>query len=101
MNIFYSNGALKANEAWMITRQLGYKNNFALEGGLNYWAEIIMNPTAPESTSSNEEFARYDFRKGAGMALGGSIIETSSTGSASAKPQITAKPKKKRAAGGC
>ena len=34
MNIFYSNGTLTANEAWMVTRQLGYKNNFVLEGGL-------------------------------------------------------------------
>ena len=34
MNIFYSNGTLTANEAWMITRQLGYTNNFVLEGGL-------------------------------------------------------------------
>jgi len=34
MNIFYSNGTVTANEAWMITRQLGYKNNLVLEGGL-------------------------------------------------------------------
>ncbi|NJK97756.1 MAG: rhodanese-like domain-containing protein, partial [Bacteroidales bacterium] len=27
MNIFYSNGTLVSNEAWMITRQLGYHNN--------------------------------------------------------------------------
>ena len=37
MNIFYSNGTLTSNEAWMITRQLGFSNNFVLEGGLNYW----------------------------------------------------------------
>ncbi len=34
MNVFYSNGTLTANEAWMITRQLGYTNNYVLEGGL-------------------------------------------------------------------
>ncbi len=100
MNIFYSNGALKANEAWMITMQLGFKNNYVLEGGLNYWADVIMNPQAPKSTSPNEEFAKYDFRKGAGMALGGGVMETSSS-STSVKPKIKARPKKKRAAGGC
>jgi rhodanese-related sulfurtransferase len=101
MNIFYSNGALKANEAWMITRQLGYENNFVLEGGLNYWAETIMNPQAPKSTSPNEEFARYDFQKGAGMALGGTVMASSSASSTSVKPKIKKRSKKKRAAGGC
>jgi rhodanese-related sulfurtransferase len=55
MNILYSNGSLKANEAWMIIRQLGYKNNYVLQGGMNYWAETIMNPQAPPSTSPDEE----------------------------------------------
>jgi sulfur-carrier protein adenylyltransferase/sulfurtransferase len=35
MNIFYSNGTVTANEAWMVTRQLGIKKNFVFEGGLN------------------------------------------------------------------
>src|SRR5665648_727419 len=32
MNIFYSNGTITANEVWMVTRQVGYNNNFVLEG---------------------------------------------------------------------
>ena len=96
MNVFYSNGSLKANEAWLITRQLGYENNYVLEGGLNYWAEAILNPEAPASTSPNEEFAKYDFRKGASMALGGGALS-----STAAKPVIKPKSTKKRAAGGC
>ena len=28
MNVFYSNGTLQANEAWMLMRQLGYQNMF-------------------------------------------------------------------------
>jgi rhodanese-related sulfurtransferase len=103
MNIFYSNGSLTANEAWMITRQLGYNNNFVLEGGLNYWFEAIMNPQKPVSTSSDEEFAKYDFRKSAGAALGGggSVQSVQDQGTASAKPAIKAAGKKKKAAGGC
>ena len=85
----------------MITRQLGYENNFVLEGGLNYWAEAILDPKDPGSTSPNEEFAKYDFRKGAGMALGGGVAPSDNSSSSAVKPQITAKPKKKRAAGGC
>jgi sulfur-carrier protein adenylyltransferase/sulfurtransferase len=105
MNVFYSNGTLQANEAWMITTQLGYKNNYVLQGGLNYWAETIMNPTAPATTSPDEELAKYDFRQGASMALGGGISQSPATAGASdaktpAKPVIK-KETKKKAQGGC
>jgi rhodanese-related sulfurtransferase len=103
INVFYSNGTLKADKAWMITRQLGYKNNYVLMGGLNYWAEAIMDPESPPSTSPDEEFAKYDFRKGAGMALDGSAASTSTTepGSQAPMPVIKSKPKKTRVQGGC
>jgi 3-mercaptopyruvate sulfurtransferase SseA len=102
MNVFYSNGSLKANEAWMITRQLGYRNNYVLQGGLNYWAETIMNPEKPAETSPDEEIAKYNFRKGASMALGGEVAEPAKAETkVPPKPIITSKPKKKRVAGGC
>jgi sulfur-carrier protein adenylyltransferase/sulfurtransferase len=104
MNIFYSNGTITANEAWMITRQLGYKNNYVLEGGLNYWFETILNPKKPVSTSPDEEFAKYDFRKAASTALGGgSAISLSKVNESatSAKPIVKTLPKKKKVAGGC
>jgi rhodanese-related sulfurtransferase len=103
MNVLYSNGSLTANEAWMITRQLGYNNNYVLEGGLNYWFANILNPQQPSSTSSDEEFARYDFRKATSQALGGGSVETRSAESTSSspKPAVKAAPKKKKAAGGC
>lgn len=104
MNVFYSNGTITANQAWMITRQLGYNNNYVLEGGLNYWFESILSPKKPESTSSDEEFARYDFRKAASAALGGGSVEPlSAAESPSAMPikPIIKSPKKKKAAGGC
>jgi rhodanese-related sulfurtransferase len=103
MNVFYSNGSVYANEAWMLTRQLGYENNFVLEGGLNYWFGNILSAQAPSQTSPSEEFAKYDFRKSAATALGGGGVVTTE-GSASpvkaVKPAVTAKAKKKPA-GGC
>jgi sulfur-carrier protein adenylyltransferase/sulfurtransferase len=103
MNVFYANSTVNANEAWMIMRQLGYNNIFVLEGGLNYWFDAILNPRLPSSASSDEEFARYDFRKSAGQALGGGVVsvQAASTANTSAKPAIQALPKKKKAAGGC
>jgi sulfur-carrier protein adenylyltransferase/sulfurtransferase len=104
MNVFYSNGTLAANEAWMVTRQLGFTNNYVLEGGLNYWFDAILNPQKPASTSPDEEFAKYDFRKSAGQALGGgglTVQGTSDQKSTSAKPAVKPVAKKKKASGGC
>ena len=100
-NVFYSNGTVNANQAWMLTRQLGYKNNYVLQGGLNYWVETIMNPEKPAATSPNEESAKYDFRKGAGQALGGGAVNESSDQAAPELPKIAPRPKKKRVEGGC
>ena len=101
-NVFYSNSTVNANQAWMLTRQLGYENNYVLQGGLNYWVETIMNPTAPKSTSPNEEMAKYDFRKGAGQALGGGAeVQSTSGQTAPQLPKIAPRPQKKRVQGGC
>jgi len=103
VNVFYSNGSVYANQAWMITRQLGYVNNFVLEGGLNYWFGNILSPEAPSQTSPNEEFAKYDFRKSAAAALGGgSVVPAESVTPAvkAVKPPVTARAKKKPS-GGC
>ncbi len=103
MNVFYSNGSVDATEVWMVLRQLGYENIYVLQGGLNYWFDVILNPAKPASTSSNEEFAKYDFRKSAGMALGGGSVVKSNEiqGPLPTKPSVKVAPKKKKAAGGC
>ncbi len=104
LNVLYANGSTRANEAWMLLRQLGYTNLFVLQGGLNYWAETIMNPTAPASTSPDDELAKYDFRKGASQALGGATLVTTGTAApakaAAPKPPVAA-GKKKTIKGGC
>ena len=102
MNVFLSNGTLQSSQAWLITRQLGYENNYILQGGLNYWAETIMNPGKPSSSDPDDEIARYDFRKGASMSLGGGVIETvkSTDAKTPVKPAIK-KDNKKRVQGGC
>ncbi len=102
MNVFYSNGTVQANEAWMITRQLGYENNLVLEGGLNYWFGNILGATEPSQTSPNEEFAKYDFRKSAAAAMGGGAVVTTTDSApvAAKKPPVASKAKKK-VSGGC
>jgi len=106
LNVFYGNGTTQANEAWMLLRQLGYQNIYVLQGGLNYWAEAILNPTPPSNLSSNDELARYDFRKGASQALGGGtgLAAGNDQAASASKGKVPApKPagKKKKVAGGC
>lgn len=104
LNVFYSNSSNDANQAWMITRQLGYNNNYVLQGGLNYWAETILNPEKPAEGSPNEEIAKYNFRMGANQALGGGSDATAASPAAKSgapKPVIQKNKKKKGAAGGC
>ncbi len=104
MNILYSNGTTAAHKAWMILRQLGYENNYVLQGGLNYWTETILNPTAPRVTSPDDEFARYDFRQAASQKFGGGgalAAPATDTKTAAPKPPIKRKKKKKAPEGGC
>jgi rhodanese-related sulfurtransferase len=102
MNILYSNGSTNSNEAWMILRQLGYENNYVLQGGLNYWVETILNPQTPKVTDPNDEIAKYDFRKGASQYFGGATVSTTaSSAQTTKKPIIKRKKKKKAPEGGC
>ncbi len=104
MNIFYSNGSTEANEAWLLTRQLGYQNNYVLQGGLNYWMETIMNPEKPGILAANDEVARYDFRKAASAALGGGSVTSiapAAKNTSAPKPGVVPVKKKKKASGGC
>lgn len=102
-NIFYCNGSTKSNQAWMITRQLGYRNCLVMQGGLNYWFETIMNPTAPGDLSADDMLAKYDFRKGASKVFGGGATEALAPAAANPKPlpAIVPKPAKKKIKGGC
>jgi sulfur-carrier protein adenylyltransferase/sulfurtransferase len=102
-NVFYSNGTVQASEAWMLTRQLGYTNNYVLEGGLNYWFANILGAKEPSSVNPSEEFAKYDFRKSASAALGGGSVvaaDNNAAPAASTKPPVANKAKKK-VTGGC
>ncbi len=101
-NILFSNGTVDATKAWMIMSQLGWENNYVMEGGLNYWAEVIMNPIPPASTSPNEEISKYQFRKAANGALSGeAAVEENAPAAPVAKPPIIKRPQRKRVEGGC
>ena len=73
-----------------------------LQGGLNYWVETIINPQKPASTSPDDEFAKYDFRKAAGNAITGGGAELATPASeVKTLPKVKRKKKKKSVQGGC
>ncbi len=106
--ILYSNSNLEAVEAWILCRQMGYKNIYVLQGGLNNWYETIINPKHPEPAFPDEDQAKYNFRKAASKALGvdgndSSAVSTPATTPSSGTKPATTDPKKKKkgASGGC
>ena len=98
-NVFYSNGTTLSSEAWMLTKQKGFQNNYILKGGLNNWYSTILSPVAPSSTDDEEAYARYQARLGAKQFFTG---EGAASGAVSVKPKKPVpRRKKKMVAGGC
>jgi rhodanese-related sulfurtransferase len=99
-HVFYSNGTIRANQAWVLTRRMGYMNTYVMQGGLNRWIETIMNPPLPPSSASSDAFDLYDFRVAAGNYFRG---ETAAPVKKKNTP-VKVVPRKKRkvvASGGC
>jgi sulfur-carrier protein adenylyltransferase/sulfurtransferase len=105
-NVFYSNGTVDANSAWMLLKLKGIENIFVMKGGANYWYETQLKPIKPSDLSDNEEMTKYDFRLATSQFLTGAGQTASPAEAAGDKAKTApsaggAKPKKKRAGGGC
>lgn len=98
-NVFYSNGTMLASEAWMLTKQKGYKNNYILNGGLNNWYATIIEPKEPASTDGEDAFFQYEARLGMKQFFTGAGAVSSSSSNQAKKP--VPRKKKKMVAGGC
>jgi rhodanese-related sulfurtransferase len=98
--VFFSNDDIKADQAWVIAKRLGFGNVYVMKGGLNCWMSTIIKPVEPEQTASSEDFELYSIRKGASIYFTGNNIESSSD---SKKTTISIARKKKQsvAEGGC
>jgi len=100
-NIFFSNGTIYANQAWMLTKRLNFSNNYIMEGGLNAWFETILMAKEPEQTQSQAEMDLYSFRIAAKQYFtGGGESASTTTTSAPVNVEIK-KDKPKGGGGGC
>lgn len=98
--VFFSNGDILADQAWILTRRQGHKDIFVMKGGLNEWFETIMNPVPPPQTAPQEVFDLYSFRRGAAQYFtGGNTLATPEI--ESEQIIVTRKKKKATVEGGC
>ncbi len=100
-NVFYSNGTVYANQAWILLRRLNFKNNYVMKGGLNRWIETVIQPQRPLQTASQEEFYLYNFRRAASMFFGGGSVSSVPAEDNTPAPIIKKKGGKKEEEGGC
>ena len=100
-HVFYSNGTIRANQAWVLTRRLGSQNTYVMKGGLNRWVETIMVPPKPPSSASSEAFAQYDFRVAACRFFQGGIQTAPPEKTNKPLKIIVRKKKKTSPSGGC
>ncbi len=97
--VLYSNDDILADQFWVLSRRLGYKDVYVMKGGLNCWIETIIRPPEPPEEAPYTAFEQYQFRKGAQMYFTGAKVEQSSAG----KSKVVVKRRKKQvvASGGC
>jgi len=97
--VFISNDDIKADEAWVLVKRLGFNATYVMKGGLNRWIETIIQPKEPSPESPYKDFETYSFRKGAQLFFTGAKVETTTE----RKEKVVIKRKKKAvvASGGC
>lgn len=99
-NVFFSNGTIHANQAWVLTTRLGYLKNFVMKGGLNAWIETIMQPPKPEISASQADIDLYEFRRGACQYFMGGTVSEPEIVEVAPVP-VVRKKKKAVISGGC
>ena len=98
--VFFANGTLDADRAWILCKRKGHRKLFVMEGGLNQWFETIFMAAPPPATAPSEEIDLYQFRMGVRQYLtGGSALEIPVV--EAEEIEVTRRKKKTKVEGGC
>jgi len=97
--VFVANDDIQSDQAWVLTKRLGYNSTYVMTGGLNCWIETIIQPQEPLENESNTAFETYAFRKGAQLYFTGAKAEPQEA--SKIKVDVVRKKKTAAAAGGC
>ncbi len=98
INIIYFNDQSGACSAWMILRQLGYKNIYVLQGGYDFVKPNMIDKYNPMAAGSTDEKPQYNYNEVVNSSAGNSQSTQSENNDESSK--VTLKPKKKTSGGG-
>ena len=90
---------IQSDQAWVLTKRLGFKSTYVMTGGLNRWMETIIKPTEPLEDAPSSAFDLYTFRKGAQLYFTGAKTESQET--SKVKVDVVRVKKSKGASGGC
>lgn len=99
--VFFSNGDVCADQAWILCSRLNINNIHILKGGLNCWVETILRPIPPAVSDPESAFELYDFRKGASLYFGGGPKEIQPVTNAKKVVILHTRKKKTVVSGGC
>jgi 3-mercaptopyruvate sulfurtransferase SseA len=97
--VFYGNDDIKADQAWVITKRMGYKSIYVMEGGLNCWIKTIIRPKEPAESAPLEDYDLYQFRRGASAYFTGAKVESPDAAKSGVK--VVRRKKGAAVAGGC
>ncbi len=99
---YYAMQRERPMNSWLVYQMLGVITRGFLSGVLAGRMKLKVDPDPPSGLSPNEEFARYDFRRAAGRALGGGSLErTTEAPPAPALPAIRPRERTPVVQGGC
>jgi len=96
--VFFANDNIKADQAWIIARRMGYNSLYIMEGGLNSWIDFIISPQKPDESEPLSAFEDYEFHKGASIYFTGSQLKSSDK---KAPVKVIRRKKSTAVAGGC
>ncbi len=90
-----SNGNTKAGQAWILLKQMGYSDVYILDGGVNRWVQLFVNPSAPTGEYTDDELFTYQLRKAASpVMMGESAIEQKNATAEQPKRQVNPRVRK-------
>lgn len=97
--IFVANDDIASDQAWVLTKRLGFNSTYVMKGGLNRWMETIIRPEEPSEEEPASAYATYEFRKGAMMYFTGADPGNAKTSEVTVS--IKRRVKKNVVTGGC
>jgi len=98
--IFFSNGSIISDQAWILGKRLGLKNIFVMKGGINLWFDNFFMTSPPLESAASADLELYQFRLGVRQFFTGGEVQAAPQAPAETI-QLQPKTKKTAAEGGC